>query len=75
MQKKFLILAIALLVVVVGCSKAQTSSQTVPDVPAVTQSDVSGGVVDNINDLNTVDEDVQVETIDINPDELSGLDF
>lgn len=73
MQRKFLILAVALLVVVVGCSKAQTSS--VPDVPVVTQTDVSGGVLDNINDLNTVDEDVQVETIDINPDELSGLDF
>lgn len=73
MQRKFLILAVALLVVIVGCSKAQTPS--VPDVPVTTQADVSGGVVDNINDLNAVDEDVQVETIDINPDELSGLDF
>lgn len=73
MQKKFLALAvaIALLVAVVGCSKATSS----PAVPEVVQSDLSGDIVGNINDLNAVDEEVQVEEIDVNPDELSGLDF
>ena len=77
MQRKFLILAvaIALLVVAVGCSKAKISSQAVPDRPGVAANDVSDGVFGNINDLNAVDEDVQIEEMDINPDELSGLDF
>lgn len=75
MQKRFLIavVVIALLVVAVGCSKkAEAPSQEVLDTPS---SDASDSMLGDVNELNTLDEEVQVEELEINPDELSGLDF
>lgn len=74
MQKNYLILAVALLLVIAGCSKAATLPEA-PERPDVAEEDVSEGVYGSIYELNSLDEDVQVEELEINPDELSGLDF
>ncbi len=69
MEIKYLVLAIAvaMLVIAVGCTKYQPAQESVS--PQV------GNVFGEIYELDAVDESVQVEDLDVNPDELSGLDF
>lgn len=72
MERKYLIMAIFVaLVVAVGCTAKQAPQQDNAPSAEPTVSDVAGGIAA----IDVLDEEVQVENIDINPDELSGLDF
>jgi len=64
-----LVIVIILLLIVVGCVK--TTSQPVKESALFEIRNLFG----EIPGLDTVDESVQVEDLDINLDELSELDF
>lgn len=77
MQNKYLILvaAVALVLVIAGCAKVEPQQPTQPvDIQAATDTNL-GEVVSGIAEADILTEEVQVEEVDINPDELSGLDF
>lgn len=74
MQNKYLVLAavIALALVAAGCAKQIAQPTDVQDEASEPSTgDVAGGIAA----IDVLDEEVQVEEMDINPDELSGLDF
>lgn len=77
MQNKYLILAavIALVLVVAGCANVQQPQTTQPVEAALATGTSLGEVAGGIAETDVLTEEVQVETIDINPDELSALDF
>ena len=75
MEKKYLIMAVVVaLFVVAGCTSKQVALKQETVIAPQTEpstSDVVGGIAA----IDVLEQEVQVETIDINPDELSGLDF
>lgn len=69
MRYTVLIIVIVLLIVIVGCAKA--TQQPVKESALFEIRNLWG----EIPDLDTVDETVQVEDLDIELDEISELDF
>jgi len=71
MELKYSVMTVvlAVLVIAVGCAKVPQTEQ--PESLEPTVSDVYRGFYE----LDLLDEEVGLEEIEINPDELSGLDF
>lgn len=70
MNMKYLVIAFAIaLIVVAGCVKRMEVPKQ--DFVTETPTDISS----EVSELESLDEDVDVEDVEVNPDELSGLDF